>query len=84
MKIQEQKIEIVKEFKYLGEWISWNAGESKVMEARKNKLELAFQLTKDTYNKKSLSWGSKITHYKTVIKPVSNAITCCKTLPSWC
>lgn len=69
LKVEEQKIEIVKEFKYLGEWITWNAGESKAMESRKNKLELAFQLTKDTYNKKSLSWGSKITHYKTVIKP---------------
>lgn len=69
LKIQEQKIEIVKEFKYLGEWISWNADESKAMESRKNKLELAFQLTKETYNKKSLSWGSKIKHYKTVIKP---------------
>ena len=69
LKVQEQKIEIVKEFKYLGEWICWNAVQSKAMEFRKNKLELAFQLTKDTYNKKSLSWGSKIAHYKTVIKP---------------
>ena len=69
LKVQDQKIEIVKEFKYLGEWISWNAKEDKTFESRKNRLEMAFQITKDTYNKKSLSWGSKIKHYKTVIKP---------------
>lgn len=68
-KVGEQKIEIVKEFKYLGEWISWNALEKKAMESRRNKVELAFQLTKNTYNKKSLSWNAKIRHYNTVIKP---------------
>lgn len=46
----------VKEFKYLGEWITWNERECKAMESRKNKFELAFQLT-------SFSWGSKIKSY---------------------
>ncbi len=39
------------------------------MESRRNKVEMAFQLTKNTYNKKSLSWNAKIRHYNTVIKP---------------
>ena len=69
LRVHGEKIEIVKAFKYLGEWIDWNALETKTMELRKNKFELAFQLTKETYNKKSLSWGSKIKHYKTVVKP---------------
>lgn len=69
LKVGEQKIEIVRDFKYLGEWISWNGLEKKAMESRRNKMEIAFQLTKDTYNKKSLSWNAKIRHYSTVVKP---------------
>ena len=42
-------------FKYLGEWIDWSNLEEKAMEARRTKMELAFQKTKNTYNKKALS-----------------------------
>lgn len=68
-KVGTQKIEVVRSFKYLGEWIEWNNLEGKAMEARRTKMELAFQKTKNTYNKKTLSWNSKIRHYNTVIKP---------------
>lgn len=69
VKIGTQKIDVVRSFKYLGEWIDWNNHEGKAMETRRTKMELAFQKTKNTYNKKSLSWNSKIRHYNTVIKP---------------
>lgn len=67
--INENKICKVDHFKYLGEWISWNSLDKKALVIRANKVELAFQLTKNIYNKKSLSWNSKLRHYKTVIKP---------------
>ena len=69
IKIGNNKVSRVKEFKYLGEWITENGNERKALESRLQKMETAFQLTKNIYNKKCLSWNCKIRHYKTVIKP---------------
>lgn len=43
LKVENQKLKVVKEFKYLGEWISWNSLRKKAMEARRNEVEVAFQ-----------------------------------------
>jgi len=32
-------------------------------------MEIAFQLTRNTYNKKTLSWNTKLRHYQTVVRP---------------
>ena len=69
IQIGNNKIFRVNEFKYLGEWITANCNEKKSIESRLQKMETAFQSTKNIYNKKSLSWNCKIRHYTTVIKP---------------
>lgn len=69
LKIGNKKVSRTKEFKYLGEWITENCSEKKSIETRLQKMENAFQSTKNIYNKKSLSWNCKIRHYTTVIKP---------------
>ncbi|KAI5714466.1 hypothetical protein M8J77_000221 [Diaphorina citri] len=63
------QIKKVPKFKYLGEIIEPNALDKEGNKARMRKMETAFHLTKDVYNKKSLSINAKIRHYNTVIKP---------------
>ena len=57
------KIKRVNKFKYLGELIQANALDKEAVLARARKLELAFQLTKNIYNKKFISINAKPRHY---------------------
>ena len=63
------KIKRVDKFKYLGEWIQPNGGDKEASKGRIRKLELAYRLTQNTYNKRAISYRAKIRHYNTVIKP---------------
>jgi len=63
------KIKGVNKFKYLGELIQPNALDKGAILTRARKMEVAFQLTKNIYNKKSISINAKLRHYNTVIKP---------------
>jgi len=56
-------------FKYLGEWVSPSVIETTALNARIQKLETAYHLTRDVYNKKSISVNAKFRHYQTVIRP---------------
>ena len=61
-------IERVKKFKYLGETIQENGLEKAGVGDRILKMERAYGLTKNIYNKKCISWNAKIRHYNTVVK----------------
>ncbi|XP_025830255.1 uncharacterized protein LOC112905593 [Agrilus planipennis] len=63
------KIKKVAKFKYLGEIIQSNGLDKEANMARTRKMETAFHLTKNVYNKKSISRNTKLKHYDTVIKP---------------
>lgn len=63
------QIEKVKKFKYLGEIIQENGLEKSAVEERVHKMERAYGITKNFYNKKCLSKNLKIRHYTTVVKP---------------
>lgn len=67
--IGNQEIKIVDKFKYLGEIITYNLNEKPTWHNRINKLTRAQYITKNTYNKKSLSIATKLKHYKTVTQP---------------
>lgn len=64
-----QEIKIVDKFKYLGEIITYNLNEKPSWQNRIKKLNHAKYITKNTYNKKSLSIAAKLKHYKTVTQP---------------
>lgn len=63
------RINKVNIFKYLGEFIQTNALDKTANRERTRKMELAFQLTRNIYNKKSMSIKAKLRHYNVVIKP---------------
>ena len=67
--INNRKIKIVKQFKYLGEIITYNLDEKPAWQERTNKMIRAQKLTWSTYNKKCLSIKTKLKHYKTVVQP---------------
>lgn len=69
IKINGNNIAIVEKFKYLGETITYNLNERPAWEDRINKLLRGQQITKNVYNKKSLSIHTKLRHYKAVIIP---------------
>lgn len=69
LELGEEKIKRVKSFKYLGERIQENGSEKDAIKDRARRMEMAYQLTKTTYNKKVLSYGAKLRHLDTVIKP---------------
>lgn len=76
--INDQKLNIVQQFKYLGEIIMHNLNEKATWIKRTNKMKTAQFLTWSTYNKKGLSIDSQIQHYKTVTHP--EATYACETL----
>ena len=57
-----------------------NLSEGTALSTRVNRLELAYQLTKNTYNKKCLSRNTKMKHYQTVIRPEALYASECLTL----
>lgn len=63
------KIERVSKFKYLGETIQQNGLEKSAIDVRINKMERAYGLTKNIYNKKCISRKTKLKHYTTVVRP---------------
>ena len=67
--INNRKMKIVKQFKYLGEVITYNLDEKRAWQERTNKMIKAQKLTWGTYNKKCLSIKTKLKHYKTVVQP---------------
>ena len=67
--VGQGKIKQTKAFKYLGEWIDPNLSEKAAFESRIRKMEMAYNLTKAIYNKKSISTNAKLRHYQTVIRP---------------
>lgn len=69
MAIDGGKIQKVEKFKYLGEWIDTGLTEKDAMEAQINKINLAYKLTMNIYNKKNISINAKLKHYQTVIRP---------------
>uniref|UniRef100_A0A8D8RIQ9 Craniofacial development protein 2 n=2 Tax=Cacopsylla melanoneura TaxID=428564 RepID=A0A8D8RIQ9_9HEMI len=80
MKTKYGKINRVPKFKYLGEIIQPNGLDKEANKVRARKMENAFQLTRNIYNKKSLSINAKLRHYNTVIKPESLYASECLTL----
>lgn len=68
-KINNQEVEIVNSFKYLGEVITHNIKEKKNWKERKNKLIRSAKTTRNIYNKKCMSINTKLRHYKTAILP---------------
>jgi hypothetical protein len=74
----------VAKFKYLGEWIQPNGLDNEANTVRAKKMETAFQLTRNVYNKKSLSTNTnaKIRYYNTVVKPESLYASECLSLNS--
>ena len=67
--VEQGKIRRTEKFKYLGEWIEPNISEKAALASRINKMEVAYQLTKGVYNKRSVSFNAKLRHYCTVIRP---------------
>lgn len=67
--LAQGEIKKTNKFKYLGEWLEQDLSERTALSSRVNKLELAYQLTRSTYNKKCLSRNTKMRHYQTVIRP---------------
>lgn len=67
--IDGNKVQIVTQFKYLGEIITNNLNEKPSVQIRTNKLAKAQKLMWDIYKKKYLSINAKIKHYNAVIKP---------------
>ena len=67
--VQQNRIKKVNVFKYLGEWVNINGNENISLEKRAVKMGNAFKNTRSIYNKKALSWGTRIKHFETVIKP---------------
>lgn len=67
--LEQGRVKKTNKFKYLGEWLEPNLSEGTALSTRINKLELAYQLTKNTYNKRCLSRNIKMKHYQTVIRP---------------
>ncbi|KAL1451182.1 hypothetical protein WDU94_003467 [Cyamophila willieti] len=80
MKTKYGKINRVPRFNYLGEIIQPNGLDKEANKVRARKMETAFQLTRNIYNKKSLSINAKLRHYNTVIKPESLYASECLTL----
>lgn len=64
--MEKEKVEEVKTSNNLGK-SSTRAKKRKL--SRRETLEMAYQLTKNVYNTKSISWRTKLRHYDTVIKP---------------
>ena len=56
----------VRKFKYLGEIVKENGLEKSTVEERIHKMERAYGITKDIYNKKCKSKNAKIRHYSIV------------------
>ena len=54
---------------YLGEVIEQNISEKETVKFRVNKLKTAYYLTKDNYNKKSISVNAKLRYYAPVVRP---------------
>lgn len=69
LQTQHGNIKRVEKFKYLGEWIQSNGLDNTTSKERSRKMELAYKLTQNRYNKRSVSFQAKIKHYATVIKP---------------
>ncbi|KAJ8882277.1 hypothetical protein PR048_018765 [Dryococelus australis] len=67
--VNQGKIRQVEKFKYLGKWIEPNICGKEAFVSRIKKLEMAYHLTKDVYNKLSVSFNAKLRHYCTVIRP---------------
>lgn len=63
------QIKRVNKFKYLGEIIQENGLEKLAVEERVHKMERAYGITRNIYNKRCLSKNLKIQHYNTVVKP---------------
>jgi len=62
-------IEKVSEFRYLGEILEPSGKEGRAQEARMQKMKRAFGRTQNVYNKKCISYPTKLRHYNAVIKP---------------
>lgn len=69
LEVNQGIIKRVDKFKYLGEWIEPNMSEKAAFASRMNKMEMAYHLTRNVYNKKSVSLNAKLKHYCTVIRP---------------
>lgn len=69
METKYGKIKRVSQFKYLGEIIQENGIETIANKSRCQKMETAYRLTQNIYNKKCISKHTKLRHYNTVIKP---------------
>ncbi|KAJ8886950.1 hypothetical protein PR048_013164 [Dryococelus australis] len=80
MKTEHGQINRVDKFKYLGEWIQPNGLDNTTNKQRVKKLELAYRITQNHYNKKAISIRAKIRHYSTVIKPEATYGSECLTM----
>lgn len=69
LKTKYGKINRVPYFKYLGEFIEPTGTEKMSQQHRLQKAKKGMGLVQNLYNKKSMSRGTKIRHYSTVIKP---------------
>lgn len=69
IQINNQDVELVESFKYLGEIITHNIKEKTNWKERTNKLIKSARNTKNIYNKKCISINTKLRHYTSVILP---------------
>lgn len=80
MKTKYGDIQKTDKFKYLGELIEQNVSEKEAIKSRVHKMKLAYHMTRDVYNKKSVSINAKLRHYMTVIRPEALYASECLTL----
>lgn len=66
---QYGKVAQVSDFRYLGEIIQPSGLNSRANQERISRLQKAYKLTWNHYNKKSISVNAKLRHYKTVVLP---------------
>lgn len=80
MKVEHGTVKRTDKFKYLGEWIQPNGLDKEANKARARKLDLAYRLTQNRYNKRAISYKAKLRHYSTVVKPEGLYASECLTL----
>ena len=80
IKVKHGTVKRTEKFKYLGEWIEPNGLDKEANRARARKLDLAYRLTQNRYNKRAISYKAKLRHYSTVVKPEGLYASECLTL----
>ncbi|KAJ8887737.1 hypothetical protein PR048_013955 [Dryococelus australis] len=70
--VNQGKTKQVEKFKYLGEWVRPNICEKEAFMSRIKKMEMANHLTKDVYDKRSVSFNAKPRHYCSLMEQLES------------